>query len=137
MADASFIAEYRWLTFVTFLPLIGAGLLLLFSERSAEDQAQIKRFSLGVSIVTFIASLALLRFFDPTAEGFQFVEETEWLGILTYKLGVDGISLPFVLLTTFLMPLTILASWGVTTRVREYMVAFLILETLMIGVFVS
>ena len=137
MADASFIAEYRWLTFVTFLPLIGAGLLLLFSERTEEDQTQIKRFSFGVTLITFVASLALLRFFDPTAEGFQFVEETEWLGILTYKLGVDGVSLPFVILTTFLMPLTILSSWGVTQRVREYMVAFLILETLMIGVFVS
>ncbi|MCI4661873.1 MAG: NADH-quinone oxidoreductase subunit M [Neomegalonema sp.] len=137
MSDASFISEYHWLTFVTFLPLAGAALLLLFSDSEEGDQLQIKRFALGVTVVVFIASIPLLMLFDPTQQGYQFIEETEWLGLLKYKLGVDGISLPFVMLTTFLMPLTILASWGVSKRVKEYMIAFLVLETLMIGVFVA
>lgn len=137
MEPADFINGYRWLTFLTFLPLVGAGLTLLFSERDESDQLQIKRFALGVTLITFVASLILLAYFDPNAEGYQFVEESEWLGGLTYKLGVDGLSFPFVLLTTFLMPLVILASWSVKTRVKEYMIAFLVLQTLMIGVFVA
>ncbi|MEL6979056.1 MAG: NADH-quinone oxidoreductase subunit M [Pseudomonadota bacterium] len=127
----------NWLTFVTFLPLIGAALTLLFSEKEARDRLQIKRFVFGVTVVVFFASLVLLAAFDPEKEGFQFVEQAEWLGGLTYKLGVDGLSLPLLLLTTFLMPLCILASWGIEHRIKEYMVAFLVLETLMIGVFVS
>ncbi|MEO1291817.1 MAG: NADH-quinone oxidoreductase subunit M [Pseudomonadota bacterium] len=137
MTDATIFSDYHWLTCVTFLPLAGAALLLLFSESDEGDQLQIRRFALGVTVLTFIASLPLLALFEPTQRGFQFVEETSWLGVLTYKLGVDGISLPFVLLTTFLMPITILASWEVKTRVKEYMIAFLVLETLMIGVFTA
>ena len=129
------IGQYHWLTFVTFLPMLGAALTLLFAERDANDQLNIKRFAFGVTLATFVSSLVLLAFFDPSQEGYQFVEERVWLDIFTYKMGVDGISLPFVLLTTFLMPLTILASWNVQIRVKEYMIAFLLLETLMIGVF--
>ena len=74
--------------------------------------------------------------FDATTSGFQFVEEYAWLGPLKYKMGVDGISMLFVILTTFLMPLCILASWeSIQDRVKEYMIAFLVLETLMLGVF--
>jgi NADH-quinone oxidoreductase subunit M len=82
-------------------------------------------------------SLVIWAFFDYSNPGFQFVEERDWLGSnITYKMGVDGISMLFVILTTFLMPFCILASWkSVQNRVREYMIAFLILETLMIGVF--
>ena len=81
-------------------------------------------------------SLLIWIGFDSNAAGFQFVEEHNWLGsAASYKLGVDGISMPFVILTTFLMPICILASWHVTKRVKEYMIAFLVLETLMIGVF--
>jgi NADH-quinone oxidoreductase subunit M len=65
------------------------------------------------------------------------VEESEWIMGLTYKMGVDGISILFVMLTTFMMPLVIAASWGVTTRVKEYMIAFLFLETLLLGVFMA
>ena len=137
MDDTAVVSSYQWLTFITFLPLLGAALTLLFAERDDSDKLNIKRFGFGVTLATFAASMVLLAFFDPDAKGYQFVEESSWLGILTYKLGVDGISLPFVLLTTFLMPLTILASWNVTERVKEYMIAFLALETLMIGVFVS
>ncbi|MBX2854877.1 MAG: NADH-quinone oxidoreductase subunit M [Rhodobacteraceae bacterium] len=131
------MSSYQWLTFITFLPLLGAALTLLFAERDDSDKLNIKRFGFGVTLATFAASMVLLAFFDPDAKDYQFVEESSWLGVLTYKLGVDGVSLPFVLLTTFLMPLTILASWNVTERVKEYMIAFLALETLMIGVFVS
>ncbi|MEM6307883.1 MAG: NADH-quinone oxidoreductase subunit M, partial [Pseudomonadota bacterium] len=82
-----------------------------------------------------VASLFILAGFDPGNTGFQFVEERDWLLGLQYKMGVDGISILFVLLTTFMMPLVVLASWDVTTRVKDYMIAFLMLETLMIGVF--
>ena len=90
-------------------------------------------------MVTFGVSLVLLVQFDPTNSGFQFVEHHPWLSnTITYYVGVDGLSLPFVILTTFLMPISILASWtSITERVKEYMIAFLLLETLMIGVFVS
>jgi NADH-quinone oxidoreductase subunit M len=93
--------------------------------------------ALAATSATFLISLAILTEFDPNNTGFQLVEETAWLFGLTYKLGVDGISVLFVLLTTFLMPITIASCWGVNTRVKEYMIALLVLETLMIGVFVA
>ncbi|MFU1683376.1 hypothetical protein ACM258_13060 [Phaeobacter piscinae] len=72
--------------------------------------------------ITFLVSLGIYFQFDPSDTGFQFVEEAEWIFGLKYKMGVDGISVFFVMLTTFVMPLTILASWGVSTRVKEYMI---------------
>jgi NADH-quinone oxidoreductase subunit M len=86
---------------------------------------------------TFVVSLFVLFGFDAGDPGFQFVEEYVWLTGLSYKLGVDGISLPLLMLTTFIMPITIYASWHVTSRVQEYMAAFLVLEMLMIGVFTA
>ncbi|MEM9428499.1 MAG: NADH-quinone oxidoreductase subunit M [Pseudomonadota bacterium] len=126
------------LSLVTFLPLIGASVLLVFL-RGNDPAAQLnaKRLALFVTSATFLASLVILAEFDPLDPGFQMVEERAWLGGLSYKVGVDGISVLFVMLTTFLMPLVIGASWGVTHRVKEYMVAFLLLETLMVGVFVA
>jgi NADH-quinone oxidoreductase subunit M len=126
------------LSIVTFLPLIGA-LILLFGVRGEDPAAQQNaRFAaLWATLATFVVSLFVLFGFDEAETGFQFVEEYEWLAGLTYKVGVDGVSVLFVLLTTFIMPLVIWASWGVNTRVREYMAAFLLLETLMIGVFVA
>ncbi|MEM8658329.1 MAG: NADH-quinone oxidoreductase subunit M [Pseudomonadota bacterium] len=124
------------LSLITFLPLIGAVVLMVFLR--GEDEAanlNAKRLALMTTSVTFLLSIALITGFDPEDTGFQFVEEAEWLGGLTYKMGVDGISVLFVMLTTFLMPIVIGASWGVETRVKEYMIAFLVLETLMIGVF--
>jgi NADH-quinone oxidoreductase subunit M len=124
------------LSLVTFLPLIGAIVLLVFLRGEDElAQRNAKLLALFTTTATFILSLFVLTGFDPSNTGFQFVEERQWLGGLTYKMGVDGISVLFVLLTTFLMPLTIAASWNVTVRVKEYMVAFLVLETLMLGVF--
>jgi NADH-quinone oxidoreductase subunit M len=93
--------------------------------------------TLLTTLATFALSLVAWSRFDATSAAFQLVEERSWLGAgLVYKLGVDGFSMPFVLLTTFLMPFAILASWeSVEKRVKEYMIAFLVLETLMIGVF--
>ena len=124
------------LSLVTFLPLIGALVLALFlrgDDPAAQRNA--KWVALLTTLITFVASFFILGRFDPSVEGFQLVEDRAWLLGLRYKMGVDGISVLFVLLTTFLMPLTIWSAWGVTTRTKEYMVAFLALETLMLGVF--
>ena len=93
--------------------------------------------ALWTTLVTFAVSLILVWRFDPAQPDFQFVEKANWLASgITYHMGVDGISLPFVILTTALMPFCIIASWkSITMRVREYMMAFLLLETLMIGTF--
>jgi NADH-quinone oxidoreductase subunit M len=124
------------LSIVTFLPLVAAAILVLFLRgEDAAAQLNAKWLALAATGATFLASLAILLQFDPADPGFQFVEEREWLLGLTYRMGLDGISVLFVMLTTALMPLTIAACWGVTHRVKEYMVAFLVLETLMIGVF--
>ncbi len=127
------------LTLVTFLPLAGAVLILFLLRDDNETSIRNVRYvSLWATIFTFLLSLLVWSNFDPSNPGFQMVEKHSWLGNqINYHVGVDGISVLFVLLTTFLMPGCILASWGVKTRVKEYMIAFLVLETLMIGVFVS
>src|SRR5213596_3513012 len=95
--------------------------------------------ALWTTLITFAISLILLYRFDPSSPEFQFVEKRPWLGgAITYHMGVDGISLPFVILTTALMPICIIASWQpIRARVKEYMIAFLVLETLMVGTFTS
>ena len=126
------------LSIITFVPLVAAVILALFlrgDDPAAQRNA--KWVALAATSATFLISLAVLIRFDPSDTGFQMVEEYEWVMGFTYKLGVDGISVLFLMLTTFLMPVTIAACWGVTTRVKEYMIAFLLLETLMIGVFVA
>ena len=121
------------LSVVTFLPLAGA-VLIAFLNADAKGNA--RWIALWTTLITFFVSLLIWYNFDKSSSGFQFVEEYAWLGPLKYKMGVDGISMLFVILTTFLMPITILASWeSVEHRVKEYMIAFLVLETLMIGVF--
>jgi len=122
------------LSIVTFLPLAGA-LFILTIDRDAADNA--RWTALWTTLVTALPAVALWAFFDPANPGFQFVEEAPWLGgNISYRMGVDGIGLLFVLLTVFLMPICILASWNaIQDRVKEYMIAFLVLETLMIGVF--
>jgi NADH-quinone oxidoreductase subunit M len=121
------------LSLVTFLPLIGAVVLLVFLRgEDAAAQQNAKMLAFFTTVATFVLSLVVMFGFDPADAGFQFVEERPWIGGLTYKMGVDGISVLFVMLTTFLMPLCIAASWRVSVRVREYMVAFLVLETLML-----
>ncbi|SFJ27877.1 NADH-quinone oxidoreductase subunit M [Jannaschia pohangensis] len=124
------------LSIVTFTPLIAAAILALFLRGDdAAAQRNAKWLALGATSFTFLVSLFILAGFDPQNPDFQFVEERAWLSTFTYKMGVDGISVLFVMLTTFLMPLVIAACWDVTHRVKDYMVALLVLEALMIGVF--
>ncbi|MDN5787720.1 NADH-quinone oxidoreductase subunit M [Pseudorhodobacter sp.] len=126
------------LSIITFIPAVAAGILALFlrgDDSAARKNA--KWVALVATATTFLVSIFLLTGFDPSDTGFQFVEEYDWILGLKYKMGVDGISILFVLLTTFLMPLTIGACWQMETRVKEYMIAFLLLETLMIGVFTA
>ncbi|WP_146344777.1 NADH-quinone oxidoreductase subunit M [Falsiphaeobacter marinintestinus] len=126
------------LSIVTFIPLIAAAILAVFLRGEDEAaQRNAKWVAMFATTVTFLVSIGIYTGFDPADTGFQMVEEGDWLLGLKYKMGVDGISVLFVLLTTFIMPLTILASWNVTDRVKEYMIAFLILETLMLGVFMA
>ena len=124
------------LSVVTFLPLVGAAFILL-ARGEDEAAARYARWAaLWTTIITFLISLLILKNFVSGQAGYQLVEDHPWLGsIAGYRMGVDGISMPFVILTTFLMPICIAASWFIKTRVREYMIAFLVLETLMIGVF--
>jgi NADH-quinone oxidoreductase subunit M len=125
------------LSIVTFLPSVGALLVLIIRGDDAAARRNIYWISLWTTIVTFVVSLAIWIGFDNSDPGFQFVEQAPWLGgAITYKMGVDGISMLFVILTTFLMPICIVASkLSVTKNFKAYMVAFLVLETLMIGVF--
>jgi NADH-quinone oxidoreductase subunit M len=125
------------LTCVVFLPLAGAAFILALRGNDEATLNNARYAALGTTIIVFLLSLYVYAQFDPSSSAFQFVEEKSWFGQgLVYKMGVDGISLPFVLLTTFLMPICILASWqSIQNRVKEYMVTFLVLETLMTGVF--
>jgi len=126
------------LSTVTFLPLVGAALIFFIRDDSALARRNIRNVALLTTLFTFVLSLGIWIGFDDTQAGFQFVERADWLGVggISYYMGVDGISMLFVILTTFLMPICILASWeSVTSRVKDYMIAFLVLETLVIGVF--
>jgi NADH-quinone oxidoreductase subunit M len=125
------------LSIVTFLPSVGALLLLVIRGDDAAARRNIYWISLWTTLVTFVVSLGIWIGFDNSNPGFQFVEEVPWLGgAIAYKMGVDGISMLFVILTTFLMPICIVASkLSVTKNFKAYMIAFLVLETLMIGVF--
>ncbi|MEK6216846.1 MAG: NADH-quinone oxidoreductase subunit M [Boseongicola sp.] len=130
--------EGSLLSIITFIPLIGAAILAIILRGEDEAaQRNAKYLALLATSVSFLASLLMLAQFDPSNPDFQMVEEADWILGLKYKMGVDGISILFVMLTTFLMPITILACWGVEHRVKEYMIAFLALETLMLGVFTA
>jgi len=127
------------LSLITYAPLVGVlGILAL--RLLAKDEAKSVEATKWIALVTTLATLALSVLlviqFDPANPGFQFLEEAPWFMGLDYRMGVDGISVLFVLLTAFLMPLCIAASWtSIDKRVHEYMVCFLVLETLVIGVF--
>ncbi len=127
------LAGNSLLSVVTFLPATVA-IFMCFLNSEAKQNA--RWIALWTTLFTFALSLLIWINFDPANPDFQFVEERAWLGPIKYKMGVDGISMLFVVLTAFLMPLCILASWeSIEDRVKEYMIAFLVLETLMIGVF--
>jgi len=124
------------LTLVTFLPLLGAIILLFIN---GEKQERIKRVALAVAIIDFIISMPLFILFKTDTSEFQFVQNVPWIkefGI-SYHVGIDGISLFLFLLTSFLSLICILASWNVKDRIKEYMIAMLILQTGMLGVFIS
>ena len=131
------MTDWPLLSTITFLPLLGALFILLVRGDDDNVAANSRAVALWTTLVTLLLSIFMLSRFDGTSANFQFVERTQWLAPgIDYAMGVDGISVLFVLLTAALMPLCILASWhAIQTRVREYMIAFLVLETLMIGVF--
>ncbi|NWG70917.1 MAG: NADH-quinone oxidoreductase subunit M [Parvularculaceae bacterium] len=145
------LASQPWLSLITFLPLLGAILIPASrmgrpvdanGQMSAKDQSMAdkvaKNIALLFTLMTFVLSVVVyLAYYDPALPGYQLVEKVEWLGDgVNYKMGVDGISILFILLTTFIMPICILASWdSIKHRIGDYMMAFLVMETLMIGVF--
>jgi len=129
--------DWSILSIVTFLPLVGALLIAPIPVDSDIAKRNIRNVALVTTVMTFLFSLKIWIDFDNSVAGFQMVEKSEWIGsFMSYHMGVDGISMLFIILTTFLMPFCILASWeSVSHRVKEYMIAFLVLETFMIGVF--
>jgi NADH-quinone oxidoreductase subunit M len=133
------MSSWPILSITTFLPVLGVAFIFCLSGDDEFVKRNARWGALWTTLVTFVVSLILVWRFDPASPEFQFVEKTSWMGGLgTYHMGVDGISLPFVILTTGLMPLCIIASWdAIQTRVKEYMVAFLVLEILMVGTFSS
>src|ERR1700760_4552081 len=121
------------------LPLIGALFILLLPGDSEATKRNARWIALFATSTTFLLSLVAWSRFDAAQPGFQLIEERDWFShAILYKLGVDGVSMPFVLLTTFIMPICIVASWTpIQARVKAYMITFLVMETLMIGVFVA
>jgi NADH-quinone oxidoreductase subunit M len=125
------------LNVVTFLPLVGAIILTMLPR---SEESLVRAWALLVSIVTFLTSIPLFYYFDGSVSGMQFETVKEWIPIIgaSYHVGVDGISILLYMLTTFIMPLTILSSWtSVTQRVKEFMIAMLVLESAMLGVFIA
>ena len=131
------MASWPILSVTTFLPLVGAIFLMALRGEDPAIARNARWVAMWTTLLTLAISLILVMRFDPGSPEFQFVERKPWLaGTISYHMGVDGISLPFVILTTALMPICILASWQpIQKRVKEYMIAFLVLETLMVGTF--
>ena len=130
-------ADWPILSVLVWLPIAAGLLLLIIGERNA---AAARWLALAASAVTFVVSVILWRDFDPTTAAMQFVEREPWIGAFNtwYHLGVDGISMPLIVLTAFITPLVVIAGWTVIEkRPAQYLAAFLILEGLMIGVFAA
>ena len=126
------------LTVITFLPTLGALVLLVIGGKGEAADNLSRWIALGFTIVTAALSLWLWYLFDPTNTGFQFVENWAFSDSIGYRMGVDGISVLFIPLTAVLMPAVVLTSWGsITKRVKEYLIVFLVLETFMIGAFAT
>ncbi|MEJ1975402.1 MAG: NADH-quinone oxidoreductase subunit M [Acetobacteraceae bacterium] len=126
------------LSLITWLPLVGCGLLMTIRGEEAVVATNARWMALWTSLIVFAASLILWWSFDPAVAGYQFVESVSWLSEFHagYRMGVDGISVLFVLLATALTPICIVASWdSIRFRVREYMITFLVMETMMVGMF--
>jgi NADH-quinone oxidoreductase subunit M len=132
--EASVQSAFPWLTAVVFLPLAGAALVCLVRE------TMVRWTALAVTVADFLVALPVWFQFDPAVSGMQFTEHVSWIASppISYRLGVDGISLPLVLMTALLMPLCVLASWrAIETRIRSFMAVMLIMEAAMLGVFVA
>jgi NADH-quinone oxidoreductase subunit M len=132
------MTDWPILSLVTFLPLVGALLIVVLRGEPDAVARNARYLALWTSLLTFLLSLVLWFRFDRGSADFQFVEVAEWIPAfgIRYHMGVDGISVLFVLLSTLLTPICVLASWeAIRSRVKEYMIAFLVLETLMIGTF--
>ena len=128
------------LSLVIFLPIVGALFILLIRGDAEVVARNARNVALWTSLITFALSLLLWTGFDTSTSAFQFVERYEWIPSyrISYHIGIDGISLFFVLLSTLLTPLCVMASWrSITKRVKEYMIAFMVLETAMVGVFAA
>lgn len=127
-------AGFPWLSLLILLPLTGAVTLLFVKDMT------VRRLALGVTIADLVMALPLWWLFDPSSSGMQFAEHVVWIASppIHYSLGLDGISLPLVLMTTALLPLCVLASWqAVTTRIRGFMAMLLVMEAAMLGVFMA
>ncbi len=132
------MTDWPILSLVIFLPTVGALFVFIVRGDDRIVARNARMTALWTSLITFALSLGIWIDFDNSTASFQFVERAEWIPILgaSYHLGVDGISMLFVILSTFLTPLCVLASWeAIQTRVKEYMIAFLLLETFMVGMF--
>jgi NADH-quinone oxidoreductase subunit M len=134
------MSHWPLLSLVTFLPLVGAAFILMARGDEAVVARNARNIALWTSLIVFALSLLLWIEFDPNTADFQFVERSDWVTLggfqFTYHMGIDGISLFFVLLSTLLTLLSIASAWVVIQfRVKEFMVAFLVLETLMVGIF--
>ena len=118
------------------LPMIGA-IFLFFSKDSSENKSTTKYVALFTSVVNFLLSIYLWFLFDSTISDFQFIEDRNWLvGFVNYKVGIDGISILFIILTTFITPLCILSvNNTIKNRLRDFLIAILVMESFMIGVF--
>ena len=125
------------LSLTIFLPLFGAVFIFLIRGEESVVNRNTRFVALWTTLVTFFLSTVIWIRFDPQVSGFQLIETRVWFESLniSYRLGVDGISMPFILLTTLLMPLCVLASWTIKEQVKSYMIAFLILETMILGTF--
>src|SRR5271169_5700236 len=134
------MSHWPLLSLVTFLPLVGVGFIMTARGDDAVVARNARNIALSTSLIVFALSIVLWLDFNPDTAAFQFVERVRWITIggfsINYHMGIDGISLFFVLLSTLLTVLCIAASWtSVHSQVREYMIAFLVLETMMVGVF--
>ena len=125
------------LSSIIFLPLLGA--IFIFLSKSQKNNQNFIYVALFTSIANFLLVLFLWFYFDKNLNGFQFVEEKNWIsGLIKFKLGIDGISILFIVLTAFITPICILSCVNsVKYRIKEFLIAILVLETFMIGVFCS
>jgi NADH-quinone oxidoreductase subunit M len=134
------VSHWPLLSLVTFLPLVGVGFIMTSRGDDAIVARNARNIALSTSLIVFALSIVLWVQFDPSTAAFQFVERARWVSIggftINYHMGIDGISLFFVLLSTLLTVLCVVSSWNsVQVQVKEYMIAFLVLETMMVGLF--